>query len=60
VAVAHSTLVIAYHLIRSGTTYVDLGANYFDERKADAVQNSLVKRLERLGFKVILEPTLAA
>jgi transposase len=55
VAVAHSILVIAYHLIRRGTAYVDLGANYFDQRKADAVQHQLVKRLERLGFKVTLE-----
>lgn len=57
VAVAHSILVIAYHLIRRGTTYVDLGANYFDERKADSLQHQLVKRLERLGFKVALEPS---
>jgi transposase len=55
VAVAHSILVIVYHLIRRGTSYVDLGANYFDQRKADAVQHQLVKRLERLGFKVTLE-----
>jgi transposase len=55
VAVAHSILVIAYHLIRQGTVYVDLGPNYLDQRKADAVQNQLVKRLERLGFNVTLE-----
>lgn len=57
VAVAHSILVIAYHLIRRGTSYVDLGPTYFDQRKADTVQNQLVKRLERLGFKVTLEPS---
>jgi transposase len=55
VAVAHSILVIVYHLIRRGTTYVDLGANYLDERKADSLQHQLVKRLERLGFRVALE-----
>lgn len=55
VAVAHSILVIAYHVIQRGTVYTDLGTNYFDERKADAVQHQLVKRLERLGFKVLLE-----
>lgn len=60
VAVAHSILVIAYHIIRRGTAYIDLGANYFDERKADAVQHQLVKRLERLGFKVTLESQAAA
>jgi len=55
VAVARSILVIAYNLIRRGTSYVDLGVNYFDQRKADTVQHQLVKRLERLGFNVILE-----
>jgi transposase len=56
VAVAHSILIIAYHMIRDGTAYLDLGANYFDERKKDAVQQQLVRRLENLGFKVALEP----
>ena len=55
VAVAHSILVIVYHLIQRGTVYTDLGANYFDECKAATVQHQLVKRLERLGFKVSLE-----
>jgi len=55
VAVAHSILVIAYHLIRRGTSYVDLGADYFDQRKTQAIQQQLVKRLERLGLKVILQ-----
>jgi len=60
VAVAHSILVIAYHIIRQGTSYVDLGANYLDERKAQAVQSQLVKRLERLGFRVTLETQTTA
>lgn len=55
VAVAHSILVIAYHLIERGTEYVDLGATYFDQRKKDTVQQQLVRRLEKLGFKVTLE-----
>lgn len=57
---AHSILIIAYHLIRRGTSYVDLGATYFGQRKAQAVQQHLVKRLERLGLKVIIEPLAAA
>jgi transposase len=55
VAVAHSILVIAYHIIQRGTSYVDLGANYFDDRKKETVQQQLVRRLEKLGFKVTLE-----
>jgi len=56
VAIAHKILVIAYHIIRDGTAYQDLGANFYDERDADKVQRRLVKRLEKLGFKVSLEP----
>lgn len=58
VAVARSILIIAYHLIQRGTTYVDLGVNYFDQHKAETVQHQLVQRLERLGFKVSLEPSV--
>lgn len=56
VAVAHSILIIAYHIINRGTEYLELGHNYFDERRQDAVQKHLVKRLEKLGLKVTVEP----
>jgi transposase len=56
IAVARSILVIAYHMLRDGTEYVDLGADYFDRRNEQRVQRQLVKRLEHLGFKVSLEP----
>jgi transposase len=60
VAVAHSILVIAYHIIRDGTFYVDLGANYYDERHAEMIQQRLIKRLEALGLKVTVEPLSVA
>src|SRR5450432_728192 len=34
IAVAHSILVIAYHMLRDGTVFQDLGPAYFDQRKA--------------------------
>lgn len=60
IAVAHSILVIAYHLLQRGTEYVELGANYFDQRRQQQVQHHLVKRLEQLGYNVTLEPTVVA
>lgn len=60
VAVAHSILIIAYHMLNRGTEYVDLGPDYFDKRNQQQLQHSLVKRLERLGLKVTLEPAQAA
>ncbi len=59
VAVAHSILKIAYHLIQYGTVYVDLGPNYLDQRDQQATQRRAVRRLEALGFKVTLEPMAA-
>lgn len=59
VAVAHSLLVMAYHLLRDETTYRDLGSTYFDERDRQAVERRLVHRLEHLGNKVTLEPLAA-
>jgi transposase len=56
IAVGHTILVIAYHLLSEGTTYRDLGANYFDERERQAVERRLVHRLEGLGYTVSLAP----
>ena len=60
IAVAHSILVIAYHLLKNGTVYTDLGADYFEHRNEQQVQKQLVKRLEKLGYKVTIEPLAAA
>lgn len=60
VAVAHSILVIAYHIIDRGTVYTDLGGDYFDRRNEHHTQRRLVKRLEQLGYKVTLEPAKTA
>lgn len=56
VAVAHSILVIAYHLIKREEDYQELGGNYFDTRQpVKAVQN-LLNRLQQLGYDVQLNP----
>ncbi len=55
-----SILVISYHLLTRRQPYSDLGANYFDERDRNSVQRRCVKRLEKLGFKVELQPTALA
>lgn len=52
IAVAHSILTIAYHLLTRKTLYQDLGANYFDERKEQQVVRRLQRRLKRLGYQV--------
>lgn len=58
VAVAHSILVIAYHLIKNQETYRELGSDYFDKRNPQTVAKRLVRRLECLGYSVTLEQPL--
>lgn len=55
-AVAHSLLVIAFHMIQRGTSYIDLGSDYFDQRSRDWLAHHLVRRLENLGHTVTLAP----
>jgi len=54
-AIAHKILVIAFWMLKTGTQFRDLGADYFDRLKSTDVTRSLVRRLERLGYKVALE-----
>jgi transposase len=56
VAVAHRLLVIIYHMLKDQGTYRELGSDHFNKLNAAYVQRHHVKRLESLGFKVILEP----
>jgi transposase len=51
-AVAHSILIIAYHMIQRKEPYHDLGGNYFDNRRPEVTAKRLLKRLEQLGFQV--------
>jgi hypothetical protein len=53
-AVAHSLLVIFYHLLKNPVAYQDLGADYFDRLNPQRLQRNLVKRLEALGYEVSL------
>jgi transposase len=60
VAVAHTILAIAYHLLKNRTTYEELGDAYFDERDKEVLQRRLVRRLEELGYTVTAELAQAA
>src|SRR3990172_12659424 len=56
IAVAHSIIVIIYHLLAKGSTYEDLGYRYFDERDQQRTTRRLVQRLSALGYTVALRP----
>jgi transposase len=47
--VAHSILVIAYHVLRAGQTYRELGGDYFDQLNAQRLTRYHTQRLAALG-----------
>lgn len=57
VAVAHTILVMIYHILKHDLEYHELGADFFDRREPERLRRYLVKRLQHLGFDVILKPT---
>lgn len=59
VATAHRLLTIAFCLLRDGTEYRDLGDGYFDQLHPERTRNRLVRRLQRLGLDVVLQPRQA-
>jgi transposase len=60
IAVGHTLLVMIYHILKRGTTYAELGADFLDRQEPERLTRQLVKRLESLGHKVTLEPRPAA
>ena len=53
-AVAHSLLGIAYQMLKTGASFVDLGGDYFQQRNAEALRRRAVKTLEEIGYHVAL------
>jgi transposase len=59
VAVAASMLTSAYHILRTGQPYRDLGPHHFDRRDKTKVARRLVRRLMDLGLRVHVEEVAA-
>lgn len=55
VAVAHSLLVIIYHVLEHDQTYTDLGGDYFDRKHVEQQRDYYIRRLQMLGLKVNVE-----
>lgn len=56
-ALAHTLIVIIWHVLSEGTDYDDMGGDYFERRNdAEAPKRYLVRELEKLGNTVTLEP----
>lgn len=56
VAVAHTMVVAAWHMLSTGQPYHDLGHDHLSRRDPDAETRRLVRRLQTLGHHVTLQP----
>jgi transposase len=52
IAVVHSILVIAYHMLCNGVDFNDLGADYFDRINTAKLRRYHLRRLAELGCDV--------
>jgi transposase len=60
VAVGRCLLKSIYHMLAQGTSYIDLGENYYERRNPEQAARKLAHRIEKLGFVVKLEPLAQA
>lgn len=60
VAVAHSLLVIIYHVLDRDQSYTELGGDYFDRHHVEQQREYFIRRLQMLGLKVNVEELPAA
>jgi hypothetical protein len=46
---------MCYYVLKRKQAYKELGPNYLDSRKKTKITNNYIKKLESLGYKVVLE-----
>jgi hypothetical protein len=56
VAVAHALLTAIYHMLHDGVVHRDLGPDHFERIDREAIVSRNVRRLEKLGYQVSLQP----
>jgi transposase len=59
-AIARKILNAVYNMLATGADYRDLGAAYLDQLDQTRTAGNLVRRLERLGYAVQLQPARPA
>jgi transposase len=59
VAVAHKLLIAAFHMLRTGSPFRELGEDFLDRVARKRSTAKLVRRLAALGYDVLLVPKAA-
>ena len=60
VAIAHKILVAVFHMLQRAVAFAELGADYLDRLDKHRMARRLVRRLDALGYDVMLRPKAAA
>jgi transposase len=60
VAVEHSILIAAWHMLANDVDYADLGGDYFARRDPELAMRRIVRQANTLGFTVRFDPIQAA
>jgi len=55
-ATAHKLARIFFHLWKTGETYQDLDADYYEQKYKDRVINNMKNRARKLGPELTLQP----
>lgn len=58
-ALAHKILVIVYTLLKTGQVYQERGVVVLDDSQKERLLARMQRRIEKLGYKVALEPISA-
>jgi transposase len=57
-ALAHHLLIVAFHVIRDGGVYLELGEHHYDQQNKPKAVRRLVQRLQSLGYYVTLQAAM--
>jgi len=56
IAVAHALLIVVYTMLKTGSSYQELGGDYLERIRKDQLQKYYIRRLQRLGLSVSVQP----
>jgi transposase len=60
VAVAHSILVVIYHVMKEKAPYQELGEDFFEKLNSTRLTHYYQRKLEKLGYEVTVTPKKVA
>ena len=60
IAIAHKILVAAYHMLATGAPFRDLGEAFLGQQARRRTTANLIRRLNTLGYDVMLQPRASA